>query len=245
MAADEEAYWAVPHPQLDAGLYIFSLSAGARLGSGGTMEDFTALGIDDASFAFLGRFTYERARTRYYAEYWAYAASNLHYLDHEVTWAGDTFLAAESVSVGFDFTYWGLGAEKILLDKPAFRLAASVGLNIADINFSITDTARGGSISETAPVLTVGVMGRFYLNDRWTICLEMVGLSWTDLIGMDGGFFDPSGEYKSLDVGFMWSKGGIPAVRLGYRAFSMRFENTEEAVAMTFSGAYIGMDFRW
>jgi len=233
------------HPQLDAGLYIFKLGTEARLGAGGTVADFTDLGIDDFSFALNARFSLEMNNSRYWAEYWSYSSSSRHMFTSDLTWDGDTFTTGEYATASFQLSYLGVGVDKIILDKPNFRLAAVVGINIMGVDYGLTEAGKGGEISENVPVFTVGFCSRVYFNDNLTLYFDMVGLSWTDLVGFDGGFFDPLGGYRSLDVGFMWSNGGVAALRAGFRYYSMSFDETAEEADLGFEGFYVGVDLRW
>lgn len=246
-AGEETVYWDAGHPQLDAGIFIFSLGAKARLGAGGSYPEFTDYGIDDFSFALSGRFAYERGKSRYWADYWAYSASSRTSFSADTTWGGAVFLSGENATASFKLSYLGLGLDKILVDAPKFRLAAVVGVNLVGLRYGLTEGAKGGDMEESLSALTVGVCTRTYVNDRLTIYFDMVGLSWTDLVGMDTGFFDPSGEYRVLDMGVMWSgnKESVAALRAGFRYFSLAFEDMNEAVDVSFKGFYLGVDLRW
>ena len=79
------------------------------------------------------------------------------------------------------------------------------------------------------------------------LSLRTTGLSWSDLLGVQGDLFSIRGKYRHLEAGVLWRTSLRTYVGAAYRFLQVGFSSSEEdeAADMRFQGLTFTARYWW
>lgn len=140
-------------------------------------------------------------------------------LEREIVFGDEVFLLDEAVDSTFDLSMAGLTYGYRFITQERGSLAASFGLQVAEVEASIDSRDRFARESESgvAPLPLLGLEGVYHFNRRWA--LEGRG----QYLRVDVS--DAKGSMLDLRVGALWHLNPHLAFGLGYRLFMVDAES--------------------
>ncbi len=140
-------------------------------------------------------------------------------LSRRILFDDQVYLANERVSSTLDFALFGLAYGYQFLKSERFDVAATIGVQIAEIeaNAIVTNRVLRDAESGVAPLPVLGIEGRAFLGPRWSVEGRVQYLS-VDIKEVAGSFVDAR-------LSALWRMGPHLAAGLGYRYFNLSVDS--------------------
>lgn len=242
---DQITYYPEYHGGLRLSFWLYPPAVTARANQTDDTVNFKPL-LDSPALSLTGYFQFETPQKRVFsAEIWTMEERDLGVLGADTTWGGGTFGASDTVTAAARIRFWNILYGSTLVEKDAFEFGVYLGLDMVDLDMSLSSATSGGSMHRWMPTLTVGFNMWLYVFDNWGIFARMTGLSWTDLLGVEAGVFSPSGDYQVVEAGVVWRPAAGAQALLGYRRFLVRYDTIESAFSANLSGGFLGVNIEW
>jgi len=209
------------------------LSTDAAGGSALSTVDFVQeFGVEDKTFpefrAVFGR--NHKFRVSYVKSSYDEAAT----IQRTFVFQGRTFTVGAPATMDFEWELWKLGYEWdfVSRERGFFGLVADLKYNKITASVESTALSSPAAADTTAPVPTIGVIGRGYVAPMVAITGEFTGLK------ISSGEFDV--KFTDFDISGTVSFGRFVGAQLGYRSVIVDYVVDEDTGELKLQGLYFG-----
>jgi hypothetical protein len=207
---------------------------------GTELDTETDLALDDSEFLVLGELTLlpgDRHLVRLSGLSSRRSAETV--LTRSIVFEDEIYNAGERVDSELNLTLFGLTYGYRLIARERAELAASFGIQVANVEANAVVRSRVVRDSESgvAPLPLLGLEGRFDFTKRWSVEARVQYLS-ARIDEVDGSIMDAR-------IGISWRANPHLLFGLGYRSFTVEIESENEStpgfVDMKISGPTLFM----
>jgi len=206
------------------------------LGILGNEVDFVSeFGIEDKRFTEF-RITVKPARThkiRFHYVPMTYNQDTV--LERTIEFGGQTFDIGLPATADIEWKYWRFGYEWDFVSRQNAFLGLLLELKHNRVKADVDSPIGGASGSATAPIPSVGAVGRGYFSRSFSATAEFSGFKMFDTISdeFDGWFWD-------FDVYATVNLGRNVGIQGGYRSLDVEYTSPEDLGHLKMKGPYFG-----
>ena len=156
-------------------------------------------------------------------------------LERTIVFGGRTFTVGLPAAAEVEWNLWRVGYEWDFVSRQAGFLGLITELKYNDVRAEI-DSPIGTELGEAkAPIPAIGLIGRGYLSEYFSITGEFTGFKLPDSVSEE---FE--GEFWDFDIYGTLSLGRNVGVQGGYRSLDVEYIADEDLGRLKMKGIYFG-----
>ena len=139
-----------------------------------------------------------------------------------------TFVDGDRVSATLGTHALGLDFVQRILEKPFFDLYISAGGDLFYTSLALSGAGKSDTLSETIPILTVGLGIRFKVLEDVSASISKSALSYSQLLGLDEEFFGMNDVYQNFEFSVLWERTDWLDLGASWRLYEVSFKSAED-----------------
>jgi hypothetical protein len=132
-----------------------------------------------------------------------------------------------------------------IVDRDAFDLFFSTGVDLFSTEMSLSGASGSDSINETVPIVTVGLGLRVRIRNDVSLYVSNAALSYSQLLGMDEEFFGVKDTYRNIEVSLQWDRYNDTSWGLAWKHYEVGFTSSRLTAAQELKGVAVWYNRRF
>lgn len=202
-----------------------------------TKVDEDLLGLDDKVTNIKPRVYYTSGNHTFDFDYESLDFSGSNTLTKNVVFDDKTYAINTNVRSTMEFDWYRLGYKYSLVNNDNSNLKAGIDLNILDTNVGLdSDLTAASNYSETIPLPTLVLNGKYSFNENFAIEGKFAGLT----AGSKGSYTE---AFAGLNIKCLLLDNAH--WRLGYQTKKLEIDVDDFDGELKFSGGFIGFNYKF
>lgn len=227
-----------------------ALSTGTVRASGSGADELSLrrdLGLSCFAVPFPVRIVYKREKTAYEFSVWHLSDSGSMNASRDFVFDGVAVTAGQGIKSDLSLGFFKLAYRRVLWDSEDFRLLIDAGADLIDFDVSMEAPGGKGSLDPFIPLGYVGLELEARVAPQVFLTLRTTGLSWSDMLGVQGDLFSVQGTYRHLEIGALWQTSLRTYLGASYRFLQLGFVSSggDSAVDVRFQGLAFTARYWW
>ena len=154
-------------------------------------------------------------------------------------------LNEESSGSRMSLGFYKLAWRKIVWDRKGLRFFIDAGLDLLDLDANLKSSTDSDSLDELIPVLNVGLEVEWRIAPEVFLNLRTTGLSWSELLGVQGDAFSIQGRYRHFETGVLWRTSLRTYVGASFRFIQLGYDSSGRSVELSCLGLSLTARYWW
>ncbi len=141
---------------------------------------------------------------------------------------GSESFTAEKVTAALATQSLGLDFVQRILESNLLDLYIAAGADILHTSLELSAASGSDTLTETIPILTVGLGLRFKIREDLSVSITNSALSYSQLLGLKEEFFGMNDVYRNFELSLLWDKAEKLDLGVSWRWYRVDVISTED-----------------